>query len=69
MFLEEKLAYLKAKYETCNLKLKMTPKFLNNRLYDEIYNLSIDIREKEKEIEGLKWRIREEKINEILNEK
>ena len=32
-----------------------------------MYQLSIEIDEVEKELEGLKWVIREQKINQILN--
>ena len=67
MWLEDQLAFLKAKYEKCNLKLQMTPNFFNNRLYDEMYRISLDIEEKKKQIENLKWVIREQKINQILN--
>ena len=67
MWLEDQLSFLKDKYEKCNFKMQMRPNFFNNRLYDEMYRISLDIEEKKKQIENLKWVIREQKINQILN--
>ena len=69
MYLEEKLLLLKSKYGRYSFEIKLHHNFFNNKLHDKLYKLSIEIEEVQIELEGLKWSIREEKINKILNEK
>ena len=67
MYLEDKLFLLKSQYDRYSFEIKLRHNYINNKLYDKMYQLSIEIDEVEKELEGLKWVIREQKINQILN--
>jgi hypothetical protein len=69
IYLEDKLLLLKNQYDRYNFEIKIRHNYFNNRLHDKMNELSIGIEEVEKELEGLKWHIREEKINKILYEK
>ena len=69
MHLEDKLLLFKNQYDRYNFEIKIRHNYINNRLHDKMNKLSIEIEEVEKELEGLKCRIREEKINKILYEK
>ena len=48
MYLEDKLFLLKSQYDRYSFEIKLRHNYINNKLYDKMYQLSIEIDEVEK---------------------